>query len=289
MIEMSVRVNGPKFRKLNVYGSSMYRDTTGKFELVQGMNSECTENRWYIRMSDTHVIPKWQKEGFRSVEDAQEYLGEFDWENATEQGLIGQGFDEDFAFVLDLYGFSRTPEDEEFTGQYSRETADGLVCIRDLGDEKQVEVYTLEQSDTFDDFDALIKHLDSLIDSGENPRLSKQTIDSTTQMDIVINAAISTRDLAKNLVRVKSSNMWAYTINIRDRKSKVGDVLVQFKGPKGGPGDVYLYYDVPISLWRKWLSAPSKGHFLWKYIRNEFLYRKLTGDKKGKLRNAIND
>lgn len=104
----------------------------------------------------------------------------------------------------------------------------------------------------------------------------------------VVQAAITTRDLAKNLVRVKSSNVWAYSINIRNRHDKVGDVLTQFKGPKGGPGDIYLYYDVPVNLWRRWLSAPSKGHFFWQYIRNTFSYRKLTGDKRGKLKNAIN-
>ena len=68
----------------------------------------------------------------------------------------------------------------------------------------------------------------------------------------------------------------------------MGDMLVQFKGPKGGAGDIYLYYDVPVMLYRRWISAPSKGHFFWKYVRNNFSYRKLTGDKKGKLPNAIN-
>lgn len=287
---MSLRVNGPEFRKLNVYGSTIYRDTTDKLELVECMNKEGTEKRWYIRLCSSQVIPSWQKDGFRSVAQAEEYLENYDWKNATEQELVKQGFDEEFEFILDMYGFSRMEEDEVEVNQYSREVEEGkFVHIKDLGNQKEVEVYTLEESDVFDDFNALTKHLDSLFNSGENSILSSQTVDSTSTLNITINAAISTRDLAKNLVRVKSSNLWAYTINIRDRKSKVGDVLVQFKGPKGGPGDIYLYMDVPISLWRKWLSAPSKGHFLWKYIRNDFLYRKLTGDRKGKLHNAINN
>ena len=101
-------------------------------------------------------------------------------------------------------------------------------------------------------------------------------------------ASINTRDLMKNMVRVKSSNVWSYAMNIRNRKDKFGDVLVQFKNKAGGPGDVYIYYDVPILLYRRWQSAPSKGHFFWVYIRNNFKYSKLTGNKRGVLPNAVN-
>ena len=98
----------------------------------------------------------------------------------------------------------------------------------------------------------------------------------------------SSRDLSKNIVRVKSSNVWGYYLDIKHRKDKTGDLIVQFKNKNGGPGDVYLYFDVPVLLYRKWHSATSVGHFFWQYIRNEFNYRKLTGDKRGKLKNAVN-
>ena len=92
-----------------------------------------------------------------------------------------------------------------------------------------------------------------------------------------------------HIVRVKSSNVWGYNINIRDRHDKTGDVYVQFKADKtGGPGDIYVLYDVPISLYRKWVTAPSKGHFYYVNLRNNFKYSKLTGDKRGKLPNAVN-
>lgn len=96
----------------------------------------------------------------------------------------------------------------------------------------------------------------------------------------------SSRDFRQNLVRVKSSNVWAYGSEMKT--NRVGDVYVQFKGKNGGPGDVYKYYDVPVTLWRKFISATSKGHFVWKYLRNNFMYSKLTGDKRGKLKNALN-
>lgn len=103
-----------------------------------------------------------------------------------------------------------------------------------------------------------------------------------------IMAGISTKDLIRDLVRVKSSNVWGYTINMHDRKDKTGNVLVQFKDKNGGPGDVYIYYDVPVIVYRKWHSALSKGHFFHQYLRNNYRYSKLTGDKRGKLPNAVN-
>jgi len=98
----------------------------------------------------------------------------------------------------------------------------------------------------------------------------------------------STRNITRDLVRVKSSNVWAYGIEIKDRKAAKGDVYVQFKGKNGGPADVYRYYDVPITVWRRILSYPSKGSAIWKFLRNNFLYSKLTGSKKGVLPNAVN-
>ena len=104
-----------------------------------------------------------------------------------------------------------------------------------------------------------------------------------------IMAAINTSDLSSRLFRVKSSNVWAYRLFMRDRHDKTGDLIVQFKDRNGGPGDVYQYYDVPFVLFRKWQATTSKGHFFWKYIRNYYKYSKLTGDKRGKLANAVNN
>lgn len=104
----------------------------------------------------------------------------------------------------------------------------------------------------------------------------------------VIECAINTRDLSKNMVRVRSSNMWGYSMNIRKNGDRVGDLLVQFKGAEGGPGDIYILYDVPVNLFRRFVGAPSKGHFYWQYLRNNFYYSKLTGSKRGVLPNAIN-
>jgi hypothetical protein len=98
----------------------------------------------------------------------------------------------------------------------------------------------------------------------------------------------SAREVSQNLMRTKSSNIWGYMMDIADRHDKTGTLYIQFKNKHGGPGDVYCYYDVPIMIYRKFVGALSKGHFFWMYIRNNFKYSKLTGNKRGVYPNAVN-
>lgn len=95
----------------------------------------------------------------------------------------------------------------------------------------------------------------------------------------------TTQDFVKKLARVKSSNVWSYAFQPKD--DKIGDMLTQFKAKNGGPGDIYIYYNVPSKLWQRFVAAPSKGHFMWQFIRNVFTYAKLTGDKRTHLPNGI--
>ena len=98
----------------------------------------------------------------------------------------------------------------------------------------------------------------------------------------------SSKDLLDTLVRVKSSNIYSYGMDVDNIEDNVSDVVVQFKGKNGQPDDIYMYFDVPIIVFRRWVSAPSKGIYFWRYIRNNYKYRKLTGDKRTKLPNGIN-
>lgn len=109
----------------------------------------------------------------------------------------------------------------------------------------------------------------------------------SNKRQIMINAAINTRDITKSMVRTRSSNLWSYTINIDKYGDDIGDVYIQFKNSAGGAGDIYVYYDVPVKVYRKLVSAPSKGHYFWQAIRNKYAYSKLTGDKRTKLSNGI--
>lgn len=102
---------------------------------------------------------------------------------------------------------------------------------------------------------------------------------------IISRQKTSTKDFADKLMRVKSSNVWSYAFNPKDEY--VGDMLMQFKDSNGGPGNVYIYYDVPNKIWRRLVAAPSKGHAFYELIRNNYTYAKLTGDKRTKLPNGI--
>ena len=139
--------------------------------------------------------------------------------------------------------------------------------------------------ETFIGVDSILEKLDQI--SSATIFSNYMFIDSRQRQE-VIECATNSRDLTKNMIRVKSSNLWSYGINIPDARSKTGDVVIQFKGKNGGPGDIYLYENVPINLWRRFITYPSKGAFHWKYIRFNFPYRKLTGDKRTHLPNGIN-
>ena len=95
----------------------------------------------------------------------------------------------------------------------------------------------------------------------------------------------TTRDFVSKLSRVKSSNVWSYAFQPKD--DRTGDMLMQFKNKNGGPGDIYIYYNVPAKIWQRLVAAPSKGHTFWELIRNVYTYAKLTGDKRTKLANGI--
>ena len=95
----------------------------------------------------------------------------------------------------------------------------------------------------------------------------------------------TTKDFVKKLARVKSSNVWSYAFQPKD--DQMGDMLMQFKAKNGGPGDIYIYYNVPNKVWQRLVAANSKGHCFWELIRNVYTYAKLTGDKRTKLANGI--
>ena len=97
----------------------------------------------------------------------------------------------------------------------------------------------------------------------------------------------TSREITDHMVRCKSSNVWGYAYDVKPDES-IGTLYVQFKSATGGAGDVYRYYEVPLRIYKKFISAPSKGHSVWKYLRHNYMYSKLTGDKRGKLKNAVN-
>lgn len=234
---------------------------------------DLADSQWYIRIRENGVwnYPSWEHPSFNTVQAATKWLSTKDLDTITSSSI---SMNRDIQDVTKILGFNEVAD-----GEYLHCDDDPKMTLSIAASGFRLDylgTYQFIYSCT-----ALIRVVEGLIKAhgrqlgGEIPVAP-------------VMAAINTRNLAQNIVRVKSSNVWGYTINVKDRKSKFGDVIVQFKGNNGGPGDIYIYYDVPVLTYRRWHSAPSKGHYFWVYIRNNFKYSKLTGDKRGKLHNAVN-
>lgn len=226
-------------------------------------------------------VTKWGT-GFQSIKAAESFINAHNYIKASTSSMPISA--DDAQFIIEMYTdgtsskLNRTTSVYEINPIYS-------VSIKSLPDSNDfaVDLYKngrIEQE--FVDMDAALPAIDNISDN----RILSSIYRGAELRPILAAKGRSARDITRNLVRVRSSNVWAYGIEMKDKK--VGDVYVQFKGKNGGPDDIYCYYDVPVAVWQKILSHPSKGHAVWKYLRNNFLYRKLTGDKRGKLKNAVN-
>lgn len=247
----------------NIYGSTQYIDNNTNITAFKA------NNRWYASINGCMFDA-----GFCNISNLNSFYSRYP-EYEESLNMLGY-FSQNNSFINDTDKiFSEISIKDE--GVFS-----SITQIIDDSGQSHTYKYT---SNKIEDIE---NHILDIYDKWNIDIFSSVTISSSEDVKHVIEAKMTSRDLAKNLVRVKSSNLWSYGINIKDRKDKKGDVIVQFKDKHGGPGDLYQYLDVPVNVWRKWLAAPSKGHFLWANIRHEYKYRKLTGDKRGKLPNAIN-
>lgn len=267
---------------------------TNKFRVWQ------RDGKFYleIKIDKGYRYPSYAVDGFDTLQDAEDWLNLMQWESATVHHIEPKDdmMDEELEWAMEIFGLAKEDthntwsnvfEDSkgvQYTVKVNRSPS-GLLHIDAFKSDKKLAQSSVGP-DTYD-VDKLFRIIDSFM-----RKHGLESIESCELMDSMyrkeITAAISTKDLTKGMVRCKSSNVWGYNINIRDKKSPTGDMLMQFKGKNGGPGDVYIYYDVPVRLYRRMHSAPSKGHFFWVNIRNTFSYAKLTGNKRGVLPNAIN-
>lgn len=58
-----------------------------------------------------------------------------------------------------------------------------------------------------------------------------------------------------------------------------GNLYVRFK-PKStakstSPGSCYVYYGVEPEIYQQFLMSPSKGKFVWQYLRDRYEYERL--------------
>ena len=274
-----------KFSPVLESGITIYMSrVTDKLSLIQ----DSDDNKYYVRTkntSDDWTYPIWDYDPFSTIEDAEIWC-----EQNTDMILhhLPEHRLEDVKCAMQLLGFDSDISKSNFTMKSRLSNNDELTVTASI------------QNDTF----YINAHNNNVaLPSYKLPKPTKNIakfiystecflircgLEVASDLSVPIEGAINTHNLAQKLVRVKSSNVWGYTINVKNRKDKFGDVIVQFKDKNGGPGDVYIYYDVPVLTYRRWQSARSKGHYFWQYIRNYFKYSKLTGDKRGKLHNAVN-
>ena len=149
--------------------------------------------------------------------------------------------------------------------------------------EDKLKAYDIETAEIIDPDDMLI--YDNGVITAATKILARREFTRQDRHDTSRREKTTTQDFVEKLRRVKSSNVWSYAFQPKD--DKVGDMLMQFKKKEGGPGDIYIYYNVPSRIWQRFVAAPSKGHFMWQFIRNVFTYAKLTGDKRTHLPNGI--
>lgn len=282
-----------KFNRKNLHGTSYYFAENASHVAVVSIDGE-----YLIKILDSGEwkYPTWTHPTFTKLSDVEVWLNNHDWESATIDNInsVEDASYEDFCLAMSVLGFTQVDDTQyQHVSTHDSDTSLKVVCkyvnkmivsctyINDTPKKLGVPEIVYDAG-------RIVRSVDKLFSRYNIDVMSSMMIANTEHRSSVINAAISTRDLAKKMVRVKSSNVWAYAMNIRNAGDKFGDVLAQFKGPNGGPGDIYIYYDVPVNVYRRWVSASSKGHFFWQYIRNIYKYSKLTGDKRGKLHNAIN-
>ena len=242
-----------KFIKHNEFGHTVYK--SGVYSATE------TGGRLYVSKNKKPMY----NAGFVNIGAVEDYIANADFYDET---LKSYGFEkqEDNLYKYESDGTS-------ITARYDTYKQDWTIMKQC---ENTPKFYTVLVGDT----ETMKEELDNL--------MTENSIVEDDYSDTPIMAAASTKNVTDMMVKVDSSNMWSYGFNVKNYGDKTGDMFIQFKGRNGGPGEIYQYFDVPISLWRRFVSAPSKGHFFYVNVRSKFKYRKLTGDKKGKFANAVN-
>ena len=302
----------------------------GKFSVLLDEKGEIGDEkyRFYLRIFDdasrSWRYPAWNipqfEDGFKTLNELSNCLSKYNWKDATvwhidpEEGAYEAHWNE-FKEAMNMLGFEVSKnhpmnDDGRVYDKYvyldNPQSNDSFYNQTEL----YVRVIYYEDEIVVDywvngnrlppsakppqssDIGRTIKQIERFW-AKYNYHLEVQSSIMTQDEAQPIMAAINTRDLTKNIVRVKSSNLWGICVHVRNPDDDFGDLICQFKGGTGdyreGPGAIYIYYDCPLVLYRRFVSAPSKGHFFWQYIRNTLRYSKLTGDKKGKLPHAVNN
>ena len=293
-----------KFLPRNQWGMKIYftkggpvtEEGYGKYSIIKKDFERGDGELYYIRIHENGEwkYPTWSVGGFRTLNDATHWLNMHDYDNATSTSInrcedSEASHKEDFIEAMNLLGFKH-----EFDNTWLFEN-DNLTARMMYYRDGVVQTYWTGSThsrikpsppDT-SDISKLVANFEKMLKKYGDTDLIEATFLPVDYRD-KIEAAKSSRDLANLIQRTRSSNIWGFGFNVTDDTGEgSGDLVMQFREPNGGGGAIYQYFDVPIRLYRNLLRAPSKGAFFWKHIRNNFTYRKLTGDRKTKLAHGI--
>lgn len=241
-------------------------------------------DRYYVRAKQDaewkYIVDSDNLYGFSSLDAAVEYIGRKD--DNIDYMQASDYVSEDAVLAMSLIGAYQSGRNSYRIKSTNVKASivfdDGSIAIEATANGKKS---MRHYPNTEDGLDNAIRYVESTYRS--------VNVDVSSEVTSTITSAINTRDLASHIGQVKSSNIWGYYYYKPDRKSRDGYLLIQFKDKNGGKGDVYIYYDVPFTVYRKLETTNSKGHYFWVYIRNYYKYSKLTGNKRGVLPNAINN
>ena len=243
-------MNKITFSPRRQYGIQMYfsKEST-KFSIYV----DPEDSRYYIRIrdNDSWRYPAWDgvTDGFRTLGEAQDWLNKHDWENATVYHIdvdtdIQSQYDAEFQDAMNMLGLEK--DTDPF---YSNTDVYKMSVITDSG--KYIDVRVIKYDDVLE--------VDYWIDNKRVPNSSKpadtsnisKTVRNIERMfkkhgyeifanttiiskndRVAVMAAINTKNMSQDLVRVRSSNLWSYGLNIKNRKDKTGDILIQFKNSR---------------------------------------------------------
>lgn len=109
-----------------------------------------------------------------------------------------------------------------------------------------------------------------IIENSRKPVAAPIPADETSPEDVIDDFTAGM--LQAQMYPVTSSNVHSIGMRIDEPEDRKGTLLIRYlgqgaNGQRAGLGSLYEYYDVPTELFREFLSASSKGVFVWDHIR----------------------
>jgi hypothetical protein len=73
------------------------------------------------------------------------------------------------------------------------------------------------------------------------------------------------------MIDVMSSNVESFGY---DEENMI--LYVRFLAKGNNPSSLYAYYDVGPDIYQAMFESPSKGQFVWQYLRDRYTYQRLS-------------